>query len=487
MTLDAGMRWEPGLPVYSKNEYVLHFDPNAFAAGTKSAVYVNAPAGLTFPGDAGYPGNSVGNKRWKNFAPRVGLAWDPKGDAKTSLRAAYGIFYDLPSLNYYIGFAQSPPFGNNVTIQNPPSFANPWQGFAGGNPFPRVLTKESTFINFGGYETMPLDPKSTYSQQWNLSVQRQVGTNWLVSTNYVGTNIVHLWGGNQVNPAVFLGLGSCVLPGQTTATATCSTTGNVNNRRKLNLQNPAQGQYFGTISQLDDGGTGGYNGFVISVQRRQAKGVTVQANYTLSHCISDLANPELAVAGQNYTIPDNRGYDRGNCPTSDRRHVFNVSTVYQTPAFTSNAMRMLASGWQVSGIVRLRSGPFLSVTSGLDQALTGQGNQRAVPLLDNPYDPDKTIDHYLNPKAFTQPALGSYSPLGANTILGPGLIQIDMGLTRSFQVRERQSVQFRAEAFNLPNHVNPSTPITAINNANFGKILAAGDPRLLQFALKYVF
>ena len=136
---------------------------------------------------------------------------------------------------------------------------------------------------------------------------------------------------------------------------------------------------------------------------------------------------------------------------------------------------------------RLRSGPFLSVTSGLDQALTGQGNQRAVPLLDNPYDPDKTIDHYLNPKAFTQPAPGSYSPLGANTILGPGLIQIDMGLTRSFQVRERQSVQFRAEAFNLPNHVNPSPPITAINNANFGKILAAGDPRLLQFALKYVF
>lgn len=487
LTIDAGVRWEPGLPVYSKNGYVLHFDPEAFTAGKKSSVYVNAPAGLTFPGDAGYPGNSVGTNRWKNFAPRIGLAWDPQGNAKTSVRAAYGIFYDLPSLNYYIGFAQSPPFGNNVTIQNPPSFANPWQGFAGGNPFPRVLTRESTFIPSGGYENMPLNAKSTYSQQWNLSIQRQVGTDWLVSGNYVGTSIIHLWGGNQINPAIFLGLGSCVLPGQTTPIATCSTTGNVNNRRKLNVLNPAQGQFFGTMSQLDDGGTGNYNGVVFSVQRRQAKGVTVQANYTLSHCISDLANAELAVAGQNYSIPDNRGYDRANCPTSDRRHVFNVSTVYQTPTFNGEAMRILASGWQISGIVRLRSGPSLSITSGLDQALTGQGNQRAVQLLENPYTAEKTMDQYLNPKAYTQPLLGTYSTLGANNVLGPGLIQIDMGLTRTFQVREHQTVQFRAEAFNFPNHLNPGQPVTAFNNSSFGKIQTAGDPRLLQFALKYVF
>jgi hypothetical protein len=260
----------------------------------------------------------------------------------------------------------------------------------------------------------------------------------------------------------------------------------VNNRRRLNVLNPAQGQFFGTVSQLDDGGTGSYNGVVFSVQRRQAKGVTVQANYTLAHCISDLANAELAVAGQNYTIPDNRGYDRANCPTSDRRHVFNVSTVYQTPTFANSAMRVLASGWQISGIVRLRSGPYMSIVSGLDQALTGQGNQRAVQLLENPYG-DKTVDSYLNPKAFTQPSLGTYSPIGANNVLAPGLVQIDMGLTRTFNVYERQTVQFRAEAFNLPNHVNFAAPVNSINNASFGKIQAAGDPRLLQFALKYVF
>ena len=497
LTVNAGVRWEPSLPVYSKNGYFVHFDPDAFAQGKKSSVYVNAPAGLTFPGDAGYPGDSAGNKRWSNFAPRLGFAWDPKGDGLMSVRAAYGIFYDLPALNYYIGFAQSPPFGNNVTYQNPPSFANPWQGFPGGNPFPRTLTKDSTFVTFGGYENMPFNAKSTYSQQWNLSIQRQIGTNWLVSSNYVGTNIIHLWAGNQINSAVFLGLIPCTLPGSTTPIPVCSITGNINNRRRLNLQNPVEGQYFGTMSELDGGGTGSYNAMVLSVQRRQAKGVTVQGNYTWSHCISDLADPELAVAGQNSTIPYNRRYDRGNCATSDRRHVFSGSAVYQTPQFASRTVRMLAGGWQMTGIVRMRSGPYLSIVSGFDQALSGTSNQRALQVLQDPYLPNRGIDHYLNPAAFTQPAPGTYSPLGANNVLAPGLVQIDMGLSRNFQVRERQTVQFRAEAFNISNHVNPavsdpnsatvSTAFFARNSPTFGRFLAAYDPRILQFALKYVF
>ena len=122
----------------------------------------------------------------------------------------------------------------------------------------------------------------------------------------------------------------------------------------------------------------------------------------------------------------------------------------------------------------------------LDQALTGQANQRAVQFLENPYD-DKTLDHYLNPRAFGQPALGTYSPIGGMNVLVPGSVQVDMGVTRTFQVRERQSLQFRAETFNLPNHLSPGLPVTAINNPSFGKIQTAGDPRLLQFALKYVF
>jgi hypothetical protein len=266
----------------------------------------------------------------------------------------------------------------------------------------------------------------------------------------------------------------------------CSTTANVNQRRTMYRQNPDQGQYYGTISQLDDNGTGNYHGLLLSVQRRRARGLTVQGNYTWSHCISDLTNAELGVAGSNYIIPGNRLSSRSNCATSDRRHNFNLSTVYQTPQFSGAGLRNLASGWQLSGIVRLMTGQYLSATSGLDQALTGQGGQLANQVLANPYA-DKTLDHYLNPNAFAQPALGTYASMRPNNILGPGSILINMGLTRTFKLRETQNIQFRVESFNVPNHVNPGNPTTAINSQTFGRILSAGDPRIMQIALKYVF
>jgi hypothetical protein len=498
LTINAGLRWDPYLPVYTKYGWTAHFDPALFAQGVKSTVYTNAPAGLQFPGDAAYPGNGVANRRLNNFAPRLALAFDPKGDGKTSIRAAYGIFYDLPSHNNYVGFAQSPPFGNQTTVNFPVSFADPWQGIAGGNPYPLALSKNAPFINFGSYENFLLNPKTTYSQQWNLSVQRQLGADWLVSANYVGSHIVHMWGGNQANPGLYI-------PG-TCGAAACSTTANVNQRRVLYLQNPSQGTYYGSISQLDDGGTSSYNGLLLSVQRRAAKGLTVLASYNWSHCIGDLANPELAVAGSNFMIPGNRRVDRSNCTLGDRRQVFNLSGVYTTPRFSGATLRMLATGWQLSSIVRLQTGPYFTVASGLDQALTGQTTyERPNQVLANPYTPGKPYDHYLNAAAFAQPALGTYGNIGANNILAPGLIQVDMGLTRTFRLAESKSLQIRFEGFNLPNHLNPGPPngvsgsgtaagstglITtsvALNNPNFGRILSANDPRILQIALKFVF
>ncbi len=485
LTINGGLRWDPYFPPHTKTGTIAHFDPALFASGAKSTVYKNAPAGLIFPGDAAFPGKSAGNKDWMNLAPRIGLAWDATGNGQLSVRAAYGIFYDLQSLNYYIGFAQSSPFGSQVTLPFPPSFENPWTGYPGGNPFPVPVNSNVPFINNASYQTIPFDAKSTYAQQWNLSIQKQIGTDWLAQANYVGTGTVHVWTGNQVNPGIFLGLGACSINGQ--ASNPCSTIGNVDRRRKLNLQDPVNGQYYGSISQLDDGGTASYHGLLLSLQRRTARGFTVSGNYTWSHCISDLANAELAVAGTNYLIPDNRRSSRGNCLTSDRRHNFNLSTVYQTPQFSGGAMRTLGSGWQFSSIVRLRGGEYLSVATGIDQALTGAAAQRPNQVLGSPYSDSKTVDHWLNPDAFLQPALGTYGNMGAYNVLGPGLIQIDMGVTRTFKVRETQSVQFRAEAFNVPNHLNPSNPVTALNTTVFGKIQAAADPRILQLALKYVF
>ena len=491
LTVNYGLRWDPYLPVSTKYGWTPHFDPALFPQNTHSSVFVNAPSGLLFPGDPGYPGRGVAQHRWDNLAPRVSLAWDVKGDGKTSVRAAYGRFFDLPAMNNYVGFGSTPPIGNTTTVNFPASFADPWAGIPGGNPYPLTVSKNSPFINFGTYENFLLNPKTTYSQQWNLSIQRQLGQNWLIAANYVGTSIIHLWGGNQANPGIYI-------PG-------ISTTANVNTRRALYLQNPAQGIYYGNISQLDDGGTGNYNGLILSVQHRIARGYSIQANYTWSHCISDLANPELAVAGSNFTIPNNRHYDRSNCVLADRRQLFNLSAVFETPKFSNTALRTVASGWQLSPIIKAQTGPYMTVTSGLDQALTGQGNQRAVQVLADVYTPNRSASSYLNPAAFAQPVPGTYSPMGANNILAPGAFYFNAAVTRTFRIRERKSLQFRFEGFNIPNRANlgpPNglsgngtatstsgfvTPTAAFNSPTFGKILSSDDPRILQGALKFVF
>jgi hypothetical protein len=127
------------------------------------------------------------------------------------------------------------------------------------------------------------------------------------------------------------------------------------------------------------------------------------------------------------------------------------------------------------------------VTSNLDNALTGTTDQWPNATGISPYVANKGIAQWLNPAAFSQPALGTYGNMNAQTVTGPGSINIDMALARVFKIREKASVMFRAEAFNLPNHVNPGNPIVDLTSNNFGKILSANDPRIMQLALKLVF
>ena len=152
----------------------------------------------------------------------------------------------------------------------------------------------------------------------------------------------------------------------------------------------------------------------------------------------------------------------------------------------------LAGGWSVSGIVRILSGQYFSVTSGLDNAFSGTDDQSPLQILPDPYMPNKSVQGWLNPQAFVQPARGQYgnTPVhstAGGSFLGPGSVRIDMGVTRKFQIRENQTLEFRAEAFNVPNHVNPGLPTAALTNSTFGKITTAADPRVMQMALKYVF
>jgi Carboxypeptidase regulatory-like domain len=488
ITMNYGVRWEPFLGPYDANQKHPFFSRERFDQGVKSVIFPNAPGGIYFQGEGGIPDTlSMAANNYKHFAPRVGLAWDPKGDGLMTIRAAYGIFFDAPHLHQTGGRRDTPPSGASIAV-NSPSFDDPWASYPGGtSPFPISISKDTTFPLNGGYVVAPWGLKTPYVNQWNLSVQRQVGSNWLLAGNYIGSNIIHSLFQYAANPAVYDARPSCVIAGRTFNP--CSTVGNTNQRRVLYTANPDLGQYFGGIAAADDGATRTYNALVLQIQRRRFKGVTVQGNYTWSHCIDDGYNDVIQGAGNQ--TQDRRRANRANCET-DRRHNFNFSTVYETPKWSNGVMNVIAGGWSVSGIVRLLSGPSLSIVSGLDNAFSGTTDQSPLQILSDPYMPNKTIDQWFNPKAFVQPSLGQYgnAPVHSTTggrFLGPGSIRIDMGLTRKFQVRERQTLEFRVEAFNMPNHVNPGLPDVTFTSGTFGKILTAGDPRIMQMALKYLF
>jgi len=317
-----------------------------------------------------------------------------------------------------------------------------------------------------------------------------------VSGTYTGSTTLHLWTQNQRNSAVYFynGTNTCVLPNGTTITGTggqCSTLANLAARRQLTLENPQEGPYFTLLSQFDSGGTMNYNGLLVNVSRRAARGVTINGNYTWSHCIGDLTdfNGSGPNPGQDdWQDDNNRRADRGNC-VSDRRHVFNLTGVAQTPQFANNTLRTIGSGWRLSVIYRKSSGSPLSITSGIDNSLTGKSNQRAQQVLGDPYG-DKSGrpgTSFLNARAFAIPATGTFGNAGRNSVIGVGTWDLDTALSRSFQFRESQRVEVRAEAFNILNSFRPGNPSTAINGATFGVIRTAQAPRVMQFALKYLF
>jgi hypothetical protein len=234
---------------------------------------------------------------------------------------------------------------------------------------------------------------------------------------------------------------------------------------------------------------------ILSAQHRMANNFSVLANWTYSHCLADPSTTELT--GPSYVDPNNRNADRSNC-SSDHREQVNISGVLTSPHVTGRVPGMLANGWQASPIFHWSTGNLTSVTYGTDVALTGAANQRAQQILPNVYG-DGSILHYLNINAFLAPAsapAGVYASTRPLTIAGPGVMNIDLSLSRNFRIRERATMTFRAEAFNLTNSVMFGPPIAALNNSGFGRLTpqaqstAPGNTstaRIMQFALKFAF
>jgi hypothetical protein len=317
----------------------------------------------------------------------------------------------------------------------------------------------------------------------------------LLKASYLGNETAHLWTDQELNPALYIP-GNCAA-GQygLKKAGPCSTLGNTQARRLLTQLNPSQGPYYGQLEYLDDGGTASYNALIVSAEHRLSSHFSMLANYTWSHCIGDAVTTELS--GPVYTNPSDRRFDRGNCTAVDVRHNFNLSAVLQSPHYTSRPLQWIAGDWELAPIVGLHSGSYFTVTTGVDNALNGIANQRPEQIVAQPYCYPQTIHCWLNAKAFAYPAPGTLGNSGANSLVGPGYFDVDVALMRQFHVREHQYAEIRVESFNIENRanfLNPSTPGlvggasgSALNSSNFGKILTDVSPRIMQFAVKYVF
>ena len=490
LTVNYGLRWEPFLPQALNNGAVYNFDFERFKQGVRSKVFTKAPAGLLYAGDEGFQGKTGVNKRFNQFAPRVGIAFDPDGRGLTSIRASVGVSYDFPNIQIMSTPATAPPFGNFVTPPGPLPFADPYSTVTGGNPFPGTFGPDATFVRNGNYVAQQPDAKGPTTYTWNLSVQRQI-SDWLFSATYLGSQSVHIWVSKQLNPAL-------VIPCPNgAALTTCNSTGNTNSRRMASLFNAAEGGGLAFVDQFESGGTSNYHGLILSASKRFARNFSVGLNYTWSHCIGDVSIGSLVGGtGGTYTDGNNRRRDRGNCNTPtldpgtqtlDRRHLLNFSSAIATPRFGNRTARVLATGWQLSTSYRVISTSYLSVTSGTDVALTGAGGQRADQILANPLCATPNASCWLNPLAFKIQAPGTLGNSGRSSVPGPGNWGIDMALVRNFRMGDRFNLEARGEAFNVTNSYRAGPVTTGRNNAQFGQILTAQDPRIMQVALKLTF
>jgi len=330
-------------------------------------------------------------------------------------------------------------------------------------------------------------------------VEQQLGASWGVAAAYLGSYPDRLWAQTALNNGVFLGLGPCTL---NTATgprffSVCSTNANLSERRKMSLEDPIKSAKIGALDLNSDVGWQKYRGLKLSARRRSAAGVSLNGSYTLSRCEGTATADTFNQISQGYSDPNNPEFDAGPCD-QDRTHLGTLNMGYETPAVGSGIVHTLASNWRVSGILQARSGSRLNITSGRDNAFTGSHSsiQRPDLLSDDIYGPGKDaddlqpgqqIDNYFNRAAFAQASPGKLGNATRNLAVGPAFWQIDLAISRLVPVG-MQRLELRFESFNVLNHFNWGNPVTNFNSGAFGRITTqAGDPRILQFGIKYSF
>jgi len=482
LTINLGVRWEPSVPAYDKQGRGNQFSYPLFLQNWHSSVYPTAPAGLIFTGDSeNHYGKALTAAHWATFSPRLGIVWDPNGDGKQTIRASFGLMHDTTELFYPERWTTNAPYVSSLTLTSG-QFSNPFASYVSptgkpGDPFPGA----AVFPAGGAYISVPGNLKVTYMMQWNVSYQRQLAKDWMVTANYLGNASRHIWGSTDINYSI--------------PTAGASTS-NTNARRLTSLLNPTTGQYYGNIQQSDDGANAEYHGLLMKAEKRMGHHFALHTTYAYSHCVSswDFAGE---LAGTIYQNPLNRATgERGNCGY-DHRHSFTTSLVALSPGFGGGPARFITRDWQVSPIISMFTGNPIQITDGKDISLSGQNLDRPnVILPDQVYGAPKTVLQYLNPAAFQCAGSnsactvfsGQFGNLGRNSLYGPGQRNFDIAVSRQFQMRERFKMEFRSDFFNILNHANWNNPVSSLSSAaTFGQITTFGAPRIIQMAMKFYF
>jgi Carboxypeptidase regulatory-like domain/TonB dependent receptor-like, beta-barrel/TonB-dependent Receptor Plug Domain len=469
LTINAGLRFDPYLPwkEHQANKIL------AFKPGLQSQISPGLPRGIVVAGEYGVP-EAGHNGSWTKFAPRLGIAYLLPNE-KTSVRAGYGIFFDYPNAIINNRHASNIPFVLRVDVANPTSLENPWT-VAQPNPFPAPIPVPSGF-------QFPLpaiavtysdDFTNGYMQQWNLTAEHQLTSNWLARVSYIGSRGVKLMSVQEINPARFI-------PGQ-------STLQNVNARR---IYAPD----FASIQSLTTDDTSNYQAIAFSAERRFRNDYTVSASYTFGKA-KDYQSNVVAHGQPSFTNPFDRSYDYA-AADFDRRHRFVGSFLWQLPVLknSSTPVRLVGGGWQLNSIVTVQSGTPFTVFAGLDTSLDGVGSDRpdlvGNPALDTGRPRGELIARYFNTAAFHTNAFGTYGTAARNLLRGPGLATFDFSVLKNFNTpwfnSEGANLQLRVEAFNIFNRANFANPNGTLTSSLFGRITSAGEPRILQFGIRFVF
>ena len=502
LALNYGVRWDVITPWWEK-----HNELEVLKLGEQSVKFPNSPTGWVFPGDPGIP-RTIAPVRYNNFAPRLGLAYSPSantgfahrlfgGPGRTAFHVGYGLFYTTFEGGYDYSMIGDAPYGY-FDEMNGTSFANPYQTRATGtinpNPFPYTfpptnVSKENPDPNvpasaFGVIGTSPaFNPNNRvpYAEQYELSIQRQLSGNDMLTIAYVGTQAHRLLVTVEANP---VNQSACLaLYLQNPSSPSCGP-----NNEPTSLRGPF-GANFGSEGIFSTVGPSSYNSMQVNY-RHTSSSLQLLLGYTFSKAMDDSSSFGLQVNPFNPALT--RGLSSFNVPQN-----FVASYVYNLPFSRLGGPKRLTGGWALSGITTFAKGLPVFIFENDDQSLLGTDNSGPMPLgIDTPNfsggsvrteNPRKNGLYYFDTSKFTQEPIGQLGTSRRSFFNGPGENNFNMALLKDTQLSERYRLQFRAEFFNVFNHTQFSTVSGNFNSPTFGQAIAASSPRIGQFSLKMMF